>query len=127
MIIKQDTRIQFNRGWKRFLDNLIFNITDLELLDGMTSKQKRGVYIIVSINYYTQDVNIEYIGSSANMYNRLYQGKHEVFDKLKEKEDGDIFLFPVYYIDTPKYIEIEKLLIKSLRPILNKQHNNGIK
>jgi hypothetical protein len=113
----------FNRGWKRFFDNIIFNITGLELLDSMTSKKRRGVYIILSVNYYTQEVDIEYVGSSQNMQKRLYEGKHDVYDKLKEKEDFETWLFPIYYLDTSKYIEVEKLLIKSLRPKLNKQHN----
>lgn len=125
MIIEGDTNMYFNRGWKRFFDNIIFNITGLELLDGMTSKKRRGVYIILSINYYLHDVEIEYIGSSQNIQKRLFEGKHEIYDKLKDKEDLTTWVIPVYYIDTSKYIEVEKLLIKSLRPILNKQHNNG--
>ena len=123
MILEGNISAYFNRGWKRFLDTLIFNITGYELLDGMTSKKRRGVYLILSINYYTQDVEIEYIGSSQNMHNRLYNGSHEVYDKLKEKEDYETWQIPIYYIDTSKYIEVEKLLIKSLRPRLNKQHN----
>lgn len=123
MIIDGNIQIHFNRGWKRFLDNIIFNITGLELLDGLTSKRRRGVYIILTVNYYLEDVQIEYIGSSQNMYKRLYQGKHDVFDKLKEKEDLMNIIVPVYYIDTNKYLDVEQLLIKSLRPNLNKHHN----
>lgn len=124
MDLNQDIRTQFNRGWKRFLDNIIFNITGYELLDEMSSKQKRGVYIIISVNYYNQEVNVEYIGSSVDMHHRLYQGKHDVFDVLKKKENDNLS-YPVFYIDTSKYIEVEKLLIKSLRPVRNIQHNNG--
>lgn len=123
MIIEGDIINYFHRGWKRFLDNIIFNITGLELLDGLTSNKKRGVYIILSINYYKQEVDIEYIGSSRDMEKRLFKGKHEVYDKLKGKEDFVTWQFPVYYIDTSKYIEVEKMLIKSLRPKLNIQHN----
>lgn len=123
MIVERDVRMYFHRGWKRFLDNIILNITGLELLDAMVSKRRRGVYIILSVNYYLDEVDIEYIGSSQNMEKRLFKGKHDVYDKLKEKEDIDKLLFPVFYIDTNKYTEVEKLLIKSLRPKLNKQHN----
>jgi hypothetical protein len=115
----------FHRGWLKFFKNIIYNITGEELLDGWSSKQKRGVYIILSINYSFDEVDIEYIGSSQNMKNRLYHSNHDVYDKLRKKEDHVIFSFPIFYIDTPKYLEIEKLLIKSLRPKLNKQHNNG--
>ena len=125
MIREGDLLIYFNRGWKRFLDTLIYNITGCELLDGMTSKKRRGVYLILSINYYTQEVEIEYIGSSQNMHKRLYNGIHNVYDKLREKEDYETWQIPIYYIDTNKYIEVEKLLIKSLKPRLNKHHKNG--
>jgi predicted GIY-YIG superfamily endonuclease len=123
MIIEGDIKMHFNRGWKRFFDNIIYNITGHELLDGMKSNKRRGVYIILSVNYLLEEVDIEYIGSSKNMNNRLYHGKHDVYDKLLEKQDHVNLLIAVYYIDTNKYEEIEKLLIKSLRPRLNKQHN----
>ena len=74
MIIEGDITVYFNRGWKRFFDNIIFNITGMELLDGWTSKKRRGVYIILSINHYLQEVDIEYIGSSQNIEKRLFGG-----------------------------------------------------
>lgn len=123
MVIEGDIRAYFNRGWIRLFSNIIFNITGCELLDGMTSKRRRGVYIILSINYYNSEIDVEYIGSSQDVEKRLFQGKHDVYDKLKEKEDFETFEYPVFYIDTSNYLETEILLIKSLRPRLNKQHN----
>ena len=115
--------IYFHRGWQRLLRNLVFNITGLEMLDGMMSMQRRGVYIIVSVNHYSQEVEIEYIGSSQNMQHRLFKGEHKVYDKLREKQDFITWTIPIYYIDTSKYTQVEKLLIKSLRPKQNIQHN----
>jgi hypothetical protein len=116
----------FHRGWFRLLSNIIHNITGLELLDGMQSNLKRGVYIILSIDHSRHEVDIEYIGSSVNIQERLYKGKHEVYDKLMDSrtEMRDI---TVRYIDTNHYEKYEKLLIQSLRPKMNIQHNRSPK
>lgn len=123
MELNGEINIFFNRGWVRLFKNIIFNITGLELLDGMSSKKRRGVYLILFVDLYNYEVDLEYIGSSQNMQKRLYEGNHEVFDKLIKRQDFINKYVYVYYIDTNKYLEIEKLLIKSLRPNLNKQYN----
>lgn len=55
-----------------------------------------------------------YIGASRNMRKRVYNN-HHVFDRANNK-------FPVYakYIETSDYWRLEKELIKSLNPMLNK-------
>jgi hypothetical protein len=116
----------FHRGWIRLFSNIIHNITGLELLDGMQSNVKRGVYIILSIDYSRHEVDIEYIGSSVNVQDRLYKGKHEVYDKLM-KNRTEMRDITVRYIDTNHYEKYEKLLIQSLRPKMNIQHNRSPK
>lgn len=110
-------------GWVKMIKGLVRNITGYDLVDGWSSAKKEGVYIIFGIDYITGIVSIEYIGSSRNIKNRLYKGVHEVYDSLRQREDHTFISFPIYYIDTSNYIRTEKLLIKSLRPRLNKQHN----
>jgi hypothetical protein len=120
-------RMYFHRGWYKLFNNIIWNITGLELMDGMMSCQKRGVYIILSIDYVKDSVDIEYIGSSQNMKKRLYGGPHEVYNELAKAQDHFYYSIAVYYIDTSKYKEVEKLLIQALRPKRNKVHNNSKK
>lgn len=114
----------FHRGWRRFFSSLIYNITGYELLDSMSSKKRRGVYIIVVCDIYSEEIHLKYIGSSNDMKRRLYQGKHHIYDKLaKDARDSSYKFCHVLFIDTNKYLDTEKLLIKSLRPELNIQHN----
>ena len=78
-----------------------------------------GVYAIWSRNmpYESGLEHLLYIGSSKNLFNRLNNKRHHyktAFNRLS----GLVY---VSFIETNDYINIENMLIKKHKPILNKQ------
>lgn len=110
------------KGWTTLFKNTVKNITGIDVKNGFQSSNLSGVYIILTID--AGELNIEHIGSSKNMRNRIYRNSHDVYDSLREVKidrlDFDVY---VYFLPTEKYVDCEKLLIKSLRPRLNVVHN----
>lgn len=85
-----------------------------------------GVYIILEINPTKKKFDVIYIGSSKNIYKRLYKGNHRA-DNYLENIFGEDFdesvIRPVFYIKTDNYLNVEINLIRTLSPLLNIHHN----
>lgn len=85
-----------------------------------TDRQVPGVYAIcgwtIDEYYDKKRPTVYYIGSSINIRQRL---------KCHEREGDLSYLYLVarFYYETDRFIPLEKELIKTLRPPLNKQHN----
>jgi len=79
-----------------------------------------GVYAVVVYNAYTKSMDIVYIGSSRNIHKRVMNPNHP-YRKL-----NDIISFPYFisvkYKVCDNYIDLEKSLIKRLKPKYNLQH-----
>lgn len=76
------------------------------------------VYAIISLDYWdTKLMEIEYIGSTVNIFSRYKS--HKVPSKIQET--GKINL--MYYLPMSSgFYDYEIKLIKRLQPLLNKQH-----
>ena len=86
---------------------------------------KPGVYLILEIDDTNKKLKVLYIGSSKNMRKRLYRSKHSMDYYLEHFIDEYDFgiLRPVAYVITDDYVQLEKQLIKSIRPEFNIRHN----
>lgn len=56
-----------------------------------------------------------YVGSSKNLFER--------YDKHPVRNKKGFVCYVFYWLEEPNYYEVEKTMIKILRPALNKQHN----
>jgi len=65
-----------------------------------------------------------YIGSSKNIANRLCDTNHWL-RKCELRFDAPDVALLVHVLLTDEYTWAERSLIRSLRPLLNKQHRNG--
>lgn len=80
---------------------------------------KPGVYAIVTIDAFSKEVILQYIGSSSNLFAR-YHG-HPVLKKLRKNNCASFFFKEIPH----GFYDEEIKLIKEWKPILNKQHKNG--
>jgi excinuclease UvrABC nuclease subunit len=83
-----------------------------------------GVYLIVSHIYHfglipSGEYEILYVGSSKNLYNRY--SSHNLLRELKEK----YIYIHFYFYECDNHYEIEKKLIKRIKPKYNVHHKNG--
>lgn len=81
-----------------------------------------GVYAIYTLNRDTKESQLQYIGSSKNMANRVYKNKHKYIDLFNKKMDNEYVC--VAFLETEDYVSIEKKLIKTHNPLLNIIHRN---
>lgn len=80
---------------------------------------KPGVYAIFMQSGYNIRPRLLYIGSSKNIKKRTQQTNHWFIYLYKRCYQGII----LKYIYCDNYIEVEKKMIKKLKPLLNKVHN----
>lgn len=79
----------------------------------------KSVYALISMCPYTKDFDIEYIGSSTNLFQRYKS--HKIPSLIQEL--GKISL--LYYLPMNYgFYDYEIKLIKKLKPRFNKQHKN---
>ena len=75
------------------------------------------VYAILSIDYRGKELDIEYIGSTINLFLRYKS------HKIPAKIQGMGKLNLLYYLPMEKgFYDYERKLIKRLQPLFNKQH-----
>ena len=79
--------------------------------------KKSGVYAICVKNIDTNKETVMYIGSSKNIYKRVYNNGHHYMILLKTKQLPEVVYIKFYV--TKDYINIERNLIKKINPILN--------
>jgi len=76
-----------------------------------------GVYAIVTIDFFTKKLILQYIGSTSNLFAR-YHG-HPVLKKLRKDNYASFFFKEIPH----GFYDEEINLIKEWKPFLNKQHN----
>jgi hypothetical protein len=76
-----------------------------------------GVYAIVTIDYFSKELILQYIGSTSNLFAR-YHG-HPVLKKLRKDNYASFFFKEIPH----GFYDEEINLIKEWKPFLNKQHN----
>jgi hypothetical protein len=84
-------------------------------------KEISCVYVIISLDIFTHQFDIEYIGSTTLLFSRYKS--HKIPEKI-QKTDNKISL--MYYKPMDKgFYDYEVKLIKKLQPFYNKQHKKG--
>lgn len=92
--------------------------------DGDDPPKSPGVYFIsiyerISLNEYPLfEHHILYIGSAKNLYNRFK--RHDTLRVFKKMYEEEVYF---HYKSTDDYLELEKQLIKEVKPKFNTQHN----
>lgn len=81
-----------------------------------------GVYAVCISHPDRKSERILYIGSSKNVYKRLSNQEHPYLKCFHRFPD---FLVYTKTIETDDYEHLEKKLIRTYRPILNKNGKNG--
>lgn len=82
-----------------------------------------GVYCVSVFNLQTKKSQILYIGSSQNISKRVLNTKHPyrvVYDQMRGQFDMAV---TIRFKECDDFIELEKKLIRRLRPPLNLQHS----
>lgn len=75
------------------------------------------VYVMISLDYFNNEVDIVYIGSTTKLFSRYKS--HKIH--LKIQQSGNINL--LFYLPMKKgFYDYEIKLIKKLQPIFNKHH-----
>lgn len=82
---------------------------------------RSGVYAVMCGNFITKKSTVLYIGSSKNMYKRVNQPSHP-YRKLSSETISDDHFIYVKFKECDNYIELEKRIIKKLKPPFNLQH-----
>lgn len=121
-------RVTFNRGVLSIIKSSIDNILSKRMKYSVgysCTVNKKGIYVIIKLDYKKHTSSIEYIGSSKNIFNRLHKGHHHVYDDLIDEKKNSDFSKDIIVLtfSDEEYLKDEKKLIKSLRPNLNKVHN----
>lgn len=121
-------------GGAYFMNNARKFIKDnFETSCGLGLSRSSGVYAIFAVNLRLwQNCSIWsehllYIGSSKNIERRVYSDNHPyVVAYLRFKKQFPDFSVKAKWIETDNYLQLEKELIRSLRPPLNKhQYQKG--
>lgn len=82
----------------------------------------RCVYAIVSIDFWSKNSDIEYIGSSTKLASRYRS--HKVPEKVT-KDDINKYTLLFYKPMDKGFYDYEIKLINRLKPKYNKHHKNG--
>jgi excinuclease UvrABC nuclease subunit len=80
-----------------------------------------GVYCVCVFNTTKQKNQIIYIGSSKDIGKRVNSTNHFYRLMCNDKREDEIVF--IKYKETSNYIQIEKQLIKKIKPFLNIKHN----
>lgn len=82
----------------------------------------KGVYIVFAYNFLTKKKRIIYIGSSSCVQKRIISHQYfDIWQSLLKKDE--IVLFICREIE--ENLQLERWLIRRLKPLLNKQHNGN--
>jgi len=108
------------------MSNNLIQLAEKELFKDcdFCKQSKKGVYLVCVKTQYKDfklgKEKIVYIGSSVNIKKRLSRSSHPymlLYQKLEQH-----LVYTRSYL-TENHIEVEKLLIKKYKPILNKTYN----
>lgn len=81
-----------------------------------------GIYAFFTLNIFTKEKKLVYIGQSQNLAQRL-----KIYHPLERRVQVEDCIFLCRYLITDEHIEKEKAYIKRFCPIYNVQHNPNIK
>ena len=101
---------------KKFLKHAEKNWT----LNNHNLKEISAIYLIASYGLLNEHRDIEYIGSTTNLFRRYKT--HKVPQKIQSKG----FMNILYFLPMKKgFYDYEIKLIRLLKPNYNRQHKNG--
>ena len=92
---------------------------ELKKIEPFSSYRGSGVYLVCSMNIYTQQEYLHYIGSSKNILRRTQPNNHPY--KMVLNSLGNDFFVCLRVIKSNNPKPIEKQMIKKYQPEMNKQ------